>query len=153
MDSERRNDWLGLMALALGGIFIFTILYYASLWASRPETYSKDPGKEKIILARDEGRKIGSEKIIYKGLAPDGMFTMAVVLLKMDPEYAYLHKIPLGKAKNGFSLVGHRFELISASRSRIRFWYIKDPQLTASAQSSPAGTQTPWLGPKDAWGP
>ena len=153
MDNERTKDWLGLAALTIGGIIVFGFLYYAYLFASRPETYSADPGKEKIILARDEGRKIGSEKIVYKGLADDGSFTMAVILLEMDPDYPYVHRFRIREAKNGFSLVDHRFELISASRNRVRLWYIKDPQLLAMTPKVSAEAQRPWLGPKDAWGP
>ena len=152
MDNERRNDWIGLAVLTFGGIVIFSFLYYANLWAKRPETYSADPVREKIILAREEGRTIGAEKIIYKGLAEKGQFTMAVVLLKMDPEYLYIHRIPIRKAKEGFSLVGHRFELISAGRSRIRLWYIKEAPVLAAAENG-RPENAPWLGPKDAWGP
>ena len=154
MDNERRNDWLGLGALALGGVLIFTFLYYANLWATRPETYSADPAREKIILAQGEGRKIGSEKIVYKGLADGGSFTMAVILLEMDPEYPYLHQIQVREAKEGFSLGGHRFELISASRRRIRLWHIKpSPVLAMVKNGAAAATKGPWLGPKNAWGP
>jgi len=152
MNNERINDWIGLVVLILGGIVIFSFLYHANIWLKRPETYSADPGKEKILLARDEGRKIGTEKIIYKGLADDGKFAMAVVLLEMDPEYAYIHRIPIRKAKEGFSLVGHRFELISARRSRIRMWYIKKAPALAMAQNG-TPEKEPWLGPRDAWGP
>lgn len=153
MNSERRNDWLGLLGLAAGGVFLFSIVYYASVWASRPENYSADPGREKIVLARGEAKTIGTEKIIYRGLDGDDRFSMAVVLLQMDPEYPYIHRLDIGKAKRGFSLVGHRFELISASRSRVRFWHLKEPPLLAMAAGGAAEPRKPRLGPKNAWGP
>jgi hypothetical protein len=72
----------------------------------------------------------------------------------MDPEYPYIHRIDIREAKNGFSLVGHRFELISASRSRIRLWHLKAPILTAMADVRGLSmAKKPWLGPRNAWGP
>jgi hypothetical protein len=153
MDSEQKNAWLGLLGLSVGGVMIFTVLYYANVLATRPETYSSDPGRDKIVLALDEGLQIGSERIIYKGLAEGGRFTMAVVLLAMDPEYPYIHNIGIREAKDGFSLVGHRFELISAGRSRVRFWYLKETPMLALNDGGGPMAQEPWLGPKNAWGP
>jgi len=153
MDSEQKNAWFGLVGLSVGGVLIFTVLYYANVLATRPETYSSDPGRAKIVLAVDEGLKIGSERIIYKGLAEGGRFTMAVVLLAMDPEYPYIHNIGIRDAKDGFSLVGHRFELISAGRNRVRFWHIKDLPLLAMSRPGETQPKKPWLGPKNAWGP
>ena len=154
MDRERRNDWFGLLGLTAGGVLIFSMLYYANVWATRPETYSADPGRDKIVLAAGEGLQIGSEKIIYNGLTDDGRLKMAVVLLEMDPEYPYVHLIDTRQAKDGFSLVGHRFELIAANRSRIRFWHLKEPVLTAMADVSGLSVvKKPWLGPRNAWGP
>ena len=154
MNTEHRNDWIGLLALTAVGIFLFSTVYYAKLWELRPENYSADPGRAKIVLALEEEVQIGTEKLIYKGLADDGRFTMAVVLMQMDPEYPYIHEIGIREAKGGFSLVGHRFELISASRSKVRFWHIKEPPVLAMndiAEFSMA--KKPWLGPRNAWGP
>jgi hypothetical protein len=154
MGSEQKNARLGLMGLALGGVLIFSVLYYANVWATRPETYSSDPGRAKIVLALNESVQIGSERIIYKGLAEGGRFTMAVVLLAMDPEYPYIHNIVIRDAKDGFSLVGHRFELISAGSSRVRFWHLKEtPMLALNVDGRLPVAQKPWLGPKNAWGP
>ena len=154
MDRERKNDWLGLVGLSAGGVLIFTVLYYANVLATRPETYSSDPGRAKIVLALDEGLQIGSERIIFKGLAEGGRFTMAVVLLAMDPEYPYIHNIGIREAKDGFSLVGHRFRLISASASRVRFWHIKEQPVLAMAEpAGPPPLDPVRLGPKVAWGP
>ncbi|MGD8369124.1 MAG: hypothetical protein PVG78_15910 [Desulfobacterales bacterium] len=154
MDGERKNDWLGLLALTAAGMLLFSSVYYGKLWASRPETYSADPGREKIILALGEEVQIDAEKIVYKGLAEGGRFTMAVVLLNMDPEYSYIHEIGIREAKDGFSLVGHRFELISASRSKVRFWHIKESAVLALNDPGdfPVAPK-PWLGPRNAWGP
>ncbi len=154
MDGERKSDWLGLLGLTAAGLFLFSSVYYAKLWDSRPETYSADPRKDKIVLALNEGVRIGSERIIYKGLADDGRLTMAVVLMDMDPEYPYIHLIGIREGKEGFSLVGHRFELISADRSRVRFWHIKEAPVLAMARTEGIPPLDPVrLGPKIAWGP
>lgn len=153
MGSGQKNGWLGLAGLATAGILLFSMLYYLQQWRMRPETYSSDPGKDKIVLKVDEGVRIGHEKIIYKGLAGDGRLTMAVVLLDMDPEYPYIHEIGIRKAKDGFSLVGHRFRLISASRRRVLLWHIKKPPVLAMAGPGSPLLPKPWLGPKNAWGP
>jgi hypothetical protein len=154
MDRERKNDWLGLLGLTAAGLFLFTSVYYAKSWASRPDTYSADPRKEKVVLALNEGVRIGSEKIIYRGLTEDGRLTMAVVLLKMDPEYPYIHEIGIREAKDGFSLVGHRFQLVSASSSRIRFWHVRESPILAMTKSDgPPPLDPVRLGPDIAWGP
>ena len=155
MEGDEKHTWMSLVGLAAAGLMIFGAVYGVKRWTARPETYSPDPGRGKIVLAVDEAVQLGSEKLIYKGLADQGRFVMAVVLLEMDPEYFYIHRIGIREAKAGFSLVGHRFELISASRSRIRLWHIKNPAVLAMAlpRSNNPGLDPFRLGPKEIFGP
>lgn len=85
-----------------------------------------NPSKEKIMLLLDRDIKIGKSKIIYRGLTGNAKFKMDVVVLELDPNAFYRYHIPISAAKNGFRLVGQNFRLISARKSAIHLWRLKN---------------------------
>ena len=85
-----------------------------------------NPLKEKIMLLLDRDTKIGKSKIIYRGLDENAKFKMDVVVLELDPNAFYRYHIPISAAKNGFRLVGQNFRLISARKSAIHLWRLKN---------------------------
>ena len=85
-----------------------------------------NPSKEKIMLLLDRDTKIGKSKIIYRGLDENAKFKMDVVVLELDPNAFYRYHIPISAAKNGFRLVGQNFRLISARKSAIHLWRLKN---------------------------
>ena len=89
------------------------------------ETLSS-PLKEKIMLVLDRDTKIGKSKIVYRGLDGNAKFKMDVAILELDPKAFYRYRIPIKAAKKGFRLAGHNFRLISARKSAIQLWRLKN---------------------------
>ncbi len=82
--------------------------------------------KERIMLVLDQDLKIGRSKIIYRGLKENDQFRMDVIVLDLDPDIFYRYTIPINDAKEGFRLVGQNFKLISAHKSTIQLWHLKN---------------------------
>jgi hypothetical protein len=153
MDDVSTDGWPRLLALVAGGIVIFATVYYAALWRERPEGFSSDPNREKIVLRRGEAKVLERGKIIYKGLGRDGTFRMGAVIFDLDPEYVYAYAFPVESGENGFRLVGERFVLISAGTSKIRLWRLRDAPAVAVAGDGPPPLNVAHLGPKNIFGP
>jgi len=85
-----------------------------------------NPLKEKIMLVLDRDTKFGKSKIIYRGLDENAKFKLDVVVLELDPKAFYRYRIPIKAAKKGFRLVGQNFRLISARKSAIQLWHLKN---------------------------
>ena len=82
--------------------------------------------KEKITLVLDQDVKIGNSVIVYRGLDDNAKFRMDVAILELDPNSFYRYRIPINAAKKGFRLVGQNFRLISARKSAIQLWHLKN---------------------------
>ena len=80
------------------------------------------------MLVRDRDLKIGKSKIVYRGLEENDQFRMDVIILDLDPDIFYRYTIPINDAKQGFRLVGQNFKLISARKSTIQLWHLKNSQ-------------------------
>jgi hypothetical protein len=82
--------------------------------------------KEKILLVLDRDTKFGKSKIVYRGLDGNAKFSMDVAILELDPNAFYRYRIPINDAKKGFRLAGQNFRLISARKSAIQLWHLKN---------------------------
>jgi hypothetical protein len=51
---------------------------------------------------------------------------MDVAILELDPNAYYRYRIPINAAKKGFRLAGQNFRLISARKSAIQLWHLKN---------------------------
>ncbi len=84
--------------------------------------------KERITLALDRDMKIGKSIIVYRGLDENAKFKMDIAMLELDPNAFYRYRIPIKAAKKGFRLVGQNFKLISARKSAIQLWHLRNSQ-------------------------
>ncbi len=82
--------------------------------------------KEKLTLVLDRDIKIGKSIIVYRGLDENAKFRMDIAILELDPNAFYRYRIPIKAAKKGFRLVGQNFKLISARKSTIQLWHLKN---------------------------
>jgi hypothetical protein len=102
----------------------------ASRWGDdhrdAPKEAFSTPLKEKIMLVLDRDTKFGKSKIIYRGLDGKAKFKMDVAILELDPNAYYRYRIPINAAKKGFRLAGQNFRLISARKSAIQLWHLKN---------------------------
>ena len=89
--------------------------------ASAPSTASQDnQGDILLALTPDQAGEAGDIRIVYRGLVEPRHLRIDVTIPDLDPFYAYPHTIDLTTAREGFSLAGHRFHLVSVNRSGIR---------------------------------
>ena len=82
--------------------------------------------KERLTLVLDRDIKIGKSIIVYRGLDENAKFRMDIAILELDPHAFYRYRIPIKAAKKGFRLVGQNFKLISARKSAIQLWHLKN---------------------------
>ena len=91
-----------------------------------PKKTLLNPTKEKITFLLDRNIKLGKSIIVYRGLDENAKFKMDVAILELDPKAFYRYHIPIHAAKKGFRLVGQNFRLISARKSAIQLWHLKN---------------------------
>ena len=82
--------------------------------------------REKLTLVLNRDIKIGKSIIVYRGLDENAKFRMDVAILELDPKVFYRYHIPINAAKKGFRLVGQTFRLISARKSALQLWHLKN---------------------------
>lgn len=116
----------GLLVFVVMGLLAFGIFYgaYHGPWdqrfredmASRNWVYERPrlPAvqKDRIILALDEPVRFKGYKFVYRGL-DQGRIRLAVYIMDLDPESAYLHVVPVREARQGLRLAGETFRLIT----------------------------------------
>jgi hypothetical protein len=69
---------------------------------------------------------IGKSKIVYRGLDGDAKFSIDLAIIDLDPQAFYRYRIPISDAEKGFRLAGQKFKLISARKSTIQLWHLKN---------------------------
>jgi hypothetical protein len=82
----------------------------------KPAIESRLPGK--LVLEKDQQRTFGKLKLTYRGLN-SGSIILDVVLVELDPEYAYRHCIPQDTAAQGIRFAGAKFNVLSAGRNKL----------------------------------
>ena len=91
-----------------------------------PQKAHSNATKERITLALDRDIKIGKSIIVYRGLDENAKFRMDIAMLELDPNAFYRYRIPIKAAKKGFRLVGQNFKLITARKSAIQLWHLRN---------------------------
>ena len=132
MENSSRQKWLSILFFTVSGL-VFGISFYlitAGAVASPEPTpatvasainvlpYADEP-QVKIVLQRDIRMRLGDLDITYRGVE-DQKLRLEVVVLDLDPQYAYQHAIALDRAGDGFRLAGIRLKLLSARDSRAK---------------------------------
>jgi len=132
MEYDRTKKWLPILFFTVSGL-VFGISFYLIVAgaAASPEPtspavasavnalpYTEEP-LIKIVLKRDIRMRLGDLDITYRGVE-DHKLRLDVVVLDLDPQYAYQHAITLEKANSGFRLAGIHLKLLSARSSRAK---------------------------------
>lgn len=135
MDDERKPKWLPILFFSITGIVFSLSIYLITVSASAPlatpaavasaanaPPYPDDP-QVKVVLQRDIPTRLGKLDIIYRGVQ-DRKLRLDVIVLELDPDYAYRHAIALDRASQGFRLGGVALQLLSARGSRAKIiWH------------------------------
>lgn len=155
METEYKPTMIGLFGFTLAGICLFTLYYQTLTWLQRPETYSPDPRREKIVLSLNESYDTEKGRMIYKGLDGGSGFKMGVVIYDLDPDQIYVRKIGITQAEQGFRLLETKFRLIKAKKKKVLFWRLKEvgPALAMNHIDPSAELDVRHLGPKVIFGP
>ena len=138
MNQNRTPRWLTILFFSVSGLVFGTSLYLITTSATAsPEPVEPtvasaanslpytDEAQVKITLQRDTRLRLRNLEITYRGVK-DGKLRLDVVLLELDPQYAYRHAIALDTASRGFRLAGINLKLRSARNTRAKLiWYRK----------------------------
>ena len=81
---------------------------------------------DNVILLLNKAEKVAGLQIVYLGIA-EGRLNLGIRIPQLDPDYTYMHNIPLKQARQGFSLVGHSFTLLSAGDNYLRLKVNRGP--------------------------
>ena len=73
-----------------------------------------------VTLAANQTGEAGSIWIVFRGLVTPDQVRIDVTIPDLDPFYAYPHTIDMATAEKGFTMAGHGFRLLSASKTGIR---------------------------------
>ena len=132
MESNSRQKWLSILFFSVSGLVFGISFYLITTGATAspeptPTTVASaanalpylDEPQVKIVLQRNVQMRLGGLDITYRGVE-DHKLRLEVVVLDLDPQYAYQHAIDLEKANSGFRLAGIRLKLLSARDSRAR---------------------------------
>ncbi len=74
--------------------------------------------EKRILLTKNRSRQIGNDRIVYRG-SDDGALLLELYILALDPQYGYPHRIEARKARDGFRMGDHLFQLLAASDGKI----------------------------------
>ena len=118
------------LGLVLG--YFVTILISVSSKPTPPQWYVRpqpvvttpDSHSDQFILVTHRQQVIGNIKITYRGVIDDEI-VFDIVVMDLDPQYAYIRRIPVARAKNGFQLSSERFRLLSAGERNMQISRVK----------------------------
>lgn len=131
MENIRGQRWLviGFFVL-IGALFVWFAIFLAMGWTDpfynrwlsqhKVPSYEDSPHRlGEMVLLKNQQQIAGTLKLTYRGKT-SGAILLDVVLLQLDPTYAYHRHIPITEAMEGFWLSGSRFKVVSASNDRLR---------------------------------
>jgi hypothetical protein len=125
--TQTKKWWVVLFFSSAGLLFGYFVYFLASgitdpaygQWLSNsqpaPAVAQTD---DSFLLPKGEGLVVDRLKIIYRG-AEARAINIDLVLMDLDGQYAYRHKIPIEDAKRGFFLSGRRFRVASFNSQKV----------------------------------
>ena len=126
---ELKRKWIVILFFSSLFLIFSYLLYYlttgtydpsARRWVSRTEARDLIPqGAGNFVLKKKQHTVTGNLKITYLGMAA-GAILIDLVILDLDPVYAYRYRIPVAKAKKEFLLSNSRFRASSVTPDNIR---------------------------------
>jgi hypothetical protein len=132
MNQRTKNrKWAVVLFFAAVGLvlgYFVSVLISASAnptylrWTARPpEMVPKKPSPtgDDFILTIHHQQRIDNLKITYRGVQ-SGAVVFDLVVMDLDPQYAYLRRIPITTAARGFQLSTHHFKLESAGQTNMQ---------------------------------
>ncbi len=126
----KSRKWLSVLFFCSLGLFFSYFVYFIATEATDPvynqrlekiRKYRKpmlQPDGD-LILARDHWETFEGLKITYRGMEAE-MIIIDFVIMDLDRDYTYHHRITAGEAKHGFNLSDSRFMMESVNTLELR---------------------------------
>jgi hypothetical protein len=135
MENEHKHKWLTILFFSISGLVFGASLYLITVsaipvdrsleGASHQVHTAADPDapRVKVVLQRDAPLRLDQVDIIYRGIE-NRKLRLDVIVLELDPQYAYRHAIALDEASRGFRLAGIDLQLLAARDARAKLvWH------------------------------
>jgi hypothetical protein len=82
---------------------------------------------KKLFLLINQKQSTGKSELIYRGLVGQSEFRIDVIVLELDPQVSYPHRIKISQAKKSFRLANRNYQLIAAKKGALHLKLI-NPQ-------------------------
>ena len=142
-ENVRSQKWLAISFFVVCNLIFFGLIY-AIITRSADLTYSNWMGNFRaspearsevaeiskdnpIVLVKGQQIRVGRIELIYRGLS-SGELRLDIVLLDLDPQYAYHREIPIAEAKKGIQVSDRRFKVLSVNRLNLKLLLL-DPSI------------------------
>ena len=127
MDRSNTHKWVTFCFLLPSSLALACFVFYLTTFTPTAAvglpatslTASEASSPSKLFLSKDQVTTMGKIQLTYRGLNAESV-VIDITLLDLDPEYAYRRAIPAKAAKIGFWLGQKKFQLLSASPSRLK---------------------------------
>ena len=130
MGTEHKHKWLTILFFSVSGVVFGASLYLITVSAApvdRPASAAAAPrvqtvvdpdaSRVNVVLQRDAPLRLDQVDIIYRGVE-NRKLRLDVIVLELDPQYAYRHAIDLDEARRGFRLAEIDLQLLAARNAR-----------------------------------
>ena len=132
MEETRKRRWLIILFFTVLTVLFVSFIYFGFKGPIDPryrrrleeavQQYRKQADAKKdtinVVLSKGKTRQIGNIVLGYRGIENDTLL-IDVIILELDPEMTYPHKIPSSKKKQEIRLGGQPFKIISAGKSSV----------------------------------
>lgn len=154
MDNVRQKSWFSITAYVVASLSVLSlVLFFAetyfpsqssnlmprqgdrlSRWlfnSPRQNSQKADAAKiaqqEKLFLQLNQKQSAGKSELIYRGLVGSSEFRIDVIILELDPQVSYPHRIKISEAKKSLRLANRKYRLIAARKGALHLRLI-NPQ-------------------------
>ena len=133
MEETKKRRWLIILFFTVLTVLFSSFIYFGYKGPIDPryrrrleetvQQYRKEASAKKdtinVVLSKGQKRQIGNIILGYRGIEKDALL-IDVVILELDPQTTYPHKIPTSKKKQEVRLGGQPFKIVSAGKSTIQ---------------------------------
>lgn len=129
-ESTRGQRWVIIsFFMAIGLFFLYFVIFIAK--GAPDQAYNRygraaDSQRQvmipdgRIVLTKDVEQAVGGVRLTFRGTA-DGRINLDVVVVALDSQYPYRHRIAVGDArKNGLRLADKTYRVVSLNSKTLR---------------------------------
>ena len=132
MEETKKRRWLIILFFTVLAVLFSSFIYFGYKGPIDPryrrrleetvQQYRKQASAKtdtiNVVLSKGQKRQIGNIILSYRGIEKSTLL-IDVVILELDPEMTYPHKIPTSKKKQQIRLGGQPIKIVSAGKSSL----------------------------------